>query len=663
MAQSPLLLSAQTPQEVGNDWQQLLEEVMSVEDEESSGAWEQQLEQLADLYEEKIDLSTAIREDFEQLPFLSAEQVEQLCEYLYHYGPMRSLAELSMIESIDMRTRQLLRQFVKLGDYSKGARKEERGARPEGKLLQQSGERTRPLPITSSLLATARIPFYERKGDQNGYLGYPYRHSLRLVLNRGYHYRVGFVGAQDSGEPFFANKNKLGYDHYSYYFQIRKKGMLKSLVLGHYRLRLGLGLVMNGNMNLGKRAMLANISRPINAITPNASRMSANYLQGVATTIGLDRNFDLTAFVSCRRIDATLRGDTAISTILTTGYHRTPSELERKNNATEWLAGTHLSWRHNGWHAGLTALANGFDKPLQPVTENPSESQRYREIYPKGSTFANVSVDYGYRHSAFTINGETALDKKGGLATLNMLTCRLQRRLQMMAVQRFYSYHYQALHAASFGENSRVQNESGILVGASWQASSRLLLSAYSDYAYFPWPRYQSTDTHLTEQLFEMRWQKPSLKVFARYRLRPHQHRFRLSVDYGQGALTGRTQLDAALDQHQGNSRGWMVGQTVDYRHSHFTLNALLSYFHTDDYNSRLYAYERNLRYTFYFPAYFGQGLHGALYASYAASRRLTLATRLSATHYFDRNTIGSGLQQIGRSTQSDLDMQVYWKL
>ena len=96
------------------DWQQQVELLMDFDDEESSEAWEQQMELLSDLHEQKIDLSTATREDLEQLPFLSAEQVEQICEYLYRYGPMQSLAELAMIESLDPATRRLLREFVKL---------------------------------------------------------------------------------------------------------------------------------------------------------------------------------------------------------------------------------------------------------------------------------------------------------------------------------------------------------------------------------------------------------------------------------------------------------------------------------------------------------------------------------------------------------------------
>jgi hypothetical protein len=234
----PMVLAAQTNHEEHADWQQLMEQLMDLDDDESGEAWEQQYEQLADLYEQKIDLATATREELEQLPFLSAEQVEQLCEYLYRYGPMQSLGELAMIESLDAQTRQLLVQFVELGTATT--------ARPASSLQKRGDQKAsayndsvynRKQPFFSSgetkggLLLTARIPFYERRGDKNGYLGYPYRHTLRYTMNLNRHLRFGLVGAQDSGEPFFSNKNTLGYDHYSFYAQARRLGRLKTLVV------------------------------------------------------------------------------------------------------------------------------------------------------------------------------------------------------------------------------------------------------------------------------------------------------------------------------------------------------------------------------------------------------------------------------------------------
>ena len=38
------------------------------------------------------------------------------------------------------------------------------------------------------------------------------------------------------------------------------------------------------------------------------------------------------------------------------------------------------------------------------------------------------------------------------------------------------------------------------------------------------------------------------------------------------------------------------------------------------------------------------------------------MITKLGTTHYFDRDHIGSSLQEIASSSQTDLEMQVKWK-
>lgn len=42
----------------------------------------------------------------------------------------------------------------------------------------------------------------------------------------------------------------MGYDFYSFYLVLKKMGCIKTLALGRYRLRFGMGLVMNNNFSL-----------------------------------------------------------------------------------------------------------------------------------------------------------------------------------------------------------------------------------------------------------------------------------------------------------------------------------------------------------------------------------------------------------------------------
>lgn len=51
-----------------------------------------------------------------------------------------------------------------------------------------------------------KVPFYERKGDKEGYRGYPYKHWLRYQFHYGDYAKMGVVASQDAGEPFFGGR-------------------------------------------------------------------------------------------------------------------------------------------------------------------------------------------------------------------------------------------------------------------------------------------------------------------------------------------------------------------------------------------------------------------------------------------------------------------------
>ena len=96
-------------------WAQYLNEVMTAEDVESS-SWEQTYDLLCELEQSPLDVRTLTREQLDELPFLSALQIEEIMEYLYRYGSMKSLGELQMIRSLDYTRRQLLTYFLQIND-------------------------------------------------------------------------------------------------------------------------------------------------------------------------------------------------------------------------------------------------------------------------------------------------------------------------------------------------------------------------------------------------------------------------------------------------------------------------------------------------------------------------------------------------------------------
>ena len=113
-----LLLFVTPPVSAQSDWQEALHDWLTAEDiEESYG--EELMEQLEEQALSPINLNQTSREELEALPFLTAQQVEGVMEYIERYRPIRSLSELQMVKALDPQTRRLLFFFVVAGEERK----------------------------------------------------------------------------------------------------------------------------------------------------------------------------------------------------------------------------------------------------------------------------------------------------------------------------------------------------------------------------------------------------------------------------------------------------------------------------------------------------------------------------------------------------------------
>ena len=645
-----------------DDWQHDLHQWLAVEDmEEGYGddVWEQLAEQAAS----PINLNQATREELEALPFLTAVQVEDIMAYIYRYAPLRSKGELRMIASLDWHTRELLEHFVDVGPEAP------RRVWPTLDELAEQGRHT--------LMATGKVPLYRRRGDiasdTAGYRGYRYKHDIRYQFN--YHNRIkfGLTAAQDAGEPFFTDNNRWGYDHYSYYLQCRAMGRLEELNIGMFRCQMGMGLLMNTTFSLGKQATLQSLGRTAHRLTAHASRSQGDYLQGVGATVRVGRDVRLTAFASYRALDATLNRDGTARTLLRNGYHRTLTELSKKNNTRETDVGASIGYRRGTLRANLNVVYTHLNRALVP------QHTLYKRYAASGSDFCNVSIDYGYNNSRWGVTGETAVSQQGAIATVNTLSWRTTETLTLMMLYRYYDKRYTALHARSFGDNSSVQNEHGLFLGAKWQPSRSWQLQGYVDYAHFSWPRYQvSNVSDGLDALLTARYNRRQWQAEARYRVRIRQkdgqtakwlenqpeHRLRLRLSASPSAgLSLLTQADAvAVRTDRTWRRGIMVSQHAAWQWHWLKADVHFGWFRTDNYDARVYQYERSLLYDFSMPAYYGHGIRHALMLLASVGQRLVAVIKCGTTNYFDRSTIGSGMQQIRHSSMTDVLLQLRYK-
>ena len=659
-------------------WESFIEQLYTESEEDMYGADIESLhEEYAYFHANPININDADSTELQALGFLTDWQIEGIHFYIHKYGELHSVGELMLIPELDYRTRQLLSYFITFGP----AQKKRKTWREEWRNMLSQGR--------SELTTRMDIPLYQQAGyaprTQNQletspsryYTGNALYHNIRYNYRYGSQFSWGFSAEKDAGEPIFNARQPLP-DYISGYLQWGNKGILKNLVIGNYRLHFGQGLVINSDFALGKTMLLQGIEQQHPSIKPHRGTSESGYYTGAATTL-VWKAWELTTFASYQRIDATLDG-AAIRTLKTDGYHRTPLELAREGNTRANLFGAHLNYSSNGFHLGMTTMYQSFNRNFATST------QPYKRYAPQGHSFINAATDYAWHHHRISLLGETAIDGKGALATLNMIRLKATSNLHFTLLQRHYAHDYWALEAKSISVSDDLRGEQGIYLGTEWQPLQKLQVTAYADAYYFSFLRYRVsapsygsdgavtinyTGNHAQHLMLRYRYRLKQRDVAEGYRLpnggllNEWTHRMKLQWE---GQLSPhfslKTQAEGCIVMAEKYSTGYMVNIQASYEPTFGSHNLRVSSgittFHTD-YATRIYSYERGLLYAYNSQMYYGKGIRGYLFLQYSHKERprLSATIKIGSTHYFDRTAIGSGATMIDNSHKEDIQLQM----
>lgn len=637
------------------DW---MEEV-NVQEADASINWEELLEELHDRQEMPLNLNTATRQELEFFPFLTAQQIENIQAYVYLKGEMQTLHELLLVEEMDKRTVDMLMPFVCAipGTQEK---------RIDWKRLLKQGK--------SEVLARLDVPLYRTRGYSTVYQGPPQYHSLRYSFRCKNHLYVGVTAEKDAGEPFAALHNRKGYDYYGFYLLLQDIGRLQSLALGNYRLHFGQGLIVSNNFLNGKTQQVMQMPFQHQGVRRHASTDEYNYFRGVASSLRVLPRLSITAFYSHRTLDGTIKNDTLVS-INQSGLHRTETEVSRRCVTTLQMTGGHLHYSGKWLRVGATGIYYYFDRVYAP------QLPAYAKYYQRGQRFNNAGVDYSLRIPRLSVDGEVATGIKG-IAALNRLQYSPASNYHLLLVHRYYSHDYWGFFARAFGEASRVQNENGWYLAADISPVRKWRFFSSIDFFSSPWWRYrvskssQGIDfsflgeympTSRSNIRASYRWKKKERDLAGTNGkiILPYQHhRTRIQFNYSwNNRFSMRTFADYNSFYITGQSlnRGYQMTQRIvlNFPSIPLQLQMQASYFHTDNYDSRVYIAERGLLNTFYTPSFTGKGFRYSGLIRYDLKEYLMLLLKYGETNYNDRDEIGSGYDLIASHRRTDIQMQL----
>jgi len=628
--------------------------------------------------ENPINLSQTNREELEKLQFLTEIQIENILSYVYENGDLKTLYELQLIEGLDMTDIRRMLSFVRLGEVDDSRTKiywndllkygkNEFLFRFDKGLETKEGYQFLPNEDVNAIAVNPKL-----------YLGNELYNSQKYRFHYKDRIQFGFSGEKDAGEQFWGTANK-GYDFYSFHAQLNNFGKFKTIVLGDFRANFGQGLVLHPEFGMGKSSYVLNVTPRSSGLKKFSSTDEYNFFRGGGVTLKLAK-FDVSVFYSNKMIDGdTING--TFPTIIKTGYHRTLDELSKKQTVNQQTVGGNVTYTHMNLQVGVTAVHTELDNNLI------SEKSVYNYFYFSGKKQTTAGIFYRYRWKKLNLFGETAMTDNGSIATLNGCYFSPVSQLSLVVLQRYYSPQYDTFYASSFSETSRINNESGLYLGAEIRPFRKWKLAAYADSYHFPWPKYGIDAPSVgNDYLFQADFAaKRTMAMYWRFKYEEKQTnlsttgfvmpvivalqkaslRYQLTYSYGyfsfKNVLEGNLSRQAKADW----TYGVIASQDVSYSFPKFPLkiDVRFQFFDAQDYENRFYSYEKDVLYAFSIPMYYGQGSRYYLNLQYDITKRFSLWFKIAQTVYSDdRESLSSGNETISGNRKTDMRFLLKWE-
>ncbi|WP_340113584.1 helix-hairpin-helix domain-containing protein [Maribellus mangrovi] len=663
----PLLLVAQE-----NDPQQLIEAIIESQLENIEEGTDVALiiEDLEGLLENPININSTSAEELSRLYLLNPVQIDQLLKYVKTYGPVYSIFELNTIDGFTPDILKKMEPFIVFGPVE------------EQKVdLKKELKYGRHELLLRGLGTMQEARGYKEKDDgTTPYEGNRYRYYTRYSYKTRNKLTLGFTAEKDPGEAFLQGSNKQGFDYYSGHISIKPGKTFQQIIAGDFVVRAGQGLTLWQGYTNGKSVDVLGISKTGQSIRPYTSVNENAYFRGVAATLDFGR-VSLSIFGSHKKADGNIETDENgiehFTSLQTSGYHRTQSEIEDEKSVKASDAGAVLSMQFNHLKIGANAVYQRFDKAFI------RSDQLYNKFRFSGDENYTGSIDYLFSKGKFQLFGEAALSKSLGFAVVQGAVARLNDQLSFSALFRHFDKNYHALWANTFADGTNTNNESGLYLGTRILPVKFVTLSGYSDMYQSHWINYSTAgpsrgwdifaqaDVHISENFsFYLRFKNEEkdnkFKADKLYINLPERtQKLRLHIDYRiSQVFQAKTRFEHVYYEEEDSENGFMIFQDIKYEPLKIPINliARIAWFSTDSYDSRIYAYENDLLYTFAVPAYYGKGIRTYLNLKYRISKNVEFWLKVANTRWTDREVISSGYNEIKGSNKSELKMQLRLK-
>ena len=635
------------------------------------------LQQLVQFQKTPVNLNTADESLLKELRFLNPMQIQNLVKYRAVLGKLINIYELQALPGWDIATIQKIRPYITVSS--------EETLFDAVSTRLKNGDQNILIRVIQTI-EKAKGYLSDSVAATNFYPGSPQKLLVRYKYNYKNLLQYGIVAEKDAGEQFFKGSQKQGFDFYSAHLFLKDAGMVKALALGDFTVNMGQGLTQWMSLAFKKGPDVLSVKRQSAVLRPYNSAGEINFHRGAGITVGRN-NWEATVFGSYRKVDAnfiasdsTQSFDEFVSSLQTSGYHRTKNETQDKGIQRQIAFGGNFSYQIQGLHVGINAVKYSFKYPLV------KQAQPYNLYALNGKQFGNYSADYGYTFKNMHFFGEAAITNKKFAAFINGLLISVANNVDMSFLYRNISKGYQSLYSSAFTESTFPANEKGFFAGISVRPAVAWRIDAYADMYKFPWLKFRvDAPVSGSDYLIQLTY-KPDkqLEIYTRFKAESK------SINYNPGNLTlnpvipqpkqnWRTQVSYKLSpsitvrsraemvwfdkKGAAASQGYLLYADVFYKPllNPFSGNVRLQYFETDDYNSRLYAYESDVQYSYSIPVFYNKGYRYYVNLNYDAGKKISFWIKWAQTINPGQQSIGSGLDKIQKNHKTDIRLQMMY--
>ncbi|MFM7021694.1 MAG: ComEA family DNA-binding protein [Flavobacteriales bacterium] len=588
-------------------------------------------EQLRLFLHKPANINSVDADSLSRLPLITYDQAKKIVEYRRQNGNFQNIYELKHLQ-FNLELIKLLEHFLKVD------------APPQ------------PKSDVLFLIRAQNILEAQKGYSENHYTGSSAKVYTRFRCNSE-KISFGFTTEKDAGESFYDPHQPHGFDFYSAFLQYKNKKT--QLIAGDFTVNSGQGLVLsNGYRN-------SFITSPLYAnLFQNQSRAYTSsdensFFRGLCYRKKI-KNFVVQPFLSYKKIDASLNNG-QITTLLNTGYHRTLSELGKKDNATEITFGSSLLYTRKNSSIAFNALLYKYNLPYIP------DSTYYKPNFTQsGWQFVN-SIDYSIDFKNMNFFGEIGVSKQFKIATISGVVFSLNEELSTSLRFRYYDPSFVNPYAESYSQSAGIKNEMGADFTILWNISPEKQLSLSYDIFSHPWLRYGIKEPTQGKE-FSLLYQSKvndQLNFYMRYQNKTADQNYQKVRAHLNWNYAFRSTLSLRSEMHFSDGKSsWLSYLNIAHQPENmpFKIHLRYSLFNISNYESRIYTYENDMLYCSSTPFFDGSGnrLYGMI--SYPANKNIALSLRASISLYNNKNTIGSDKDEIDGNHKSEVKLQLIWK-